>query len=66
MSLKRRIDSLEKEVESIEIKSRVKFFNSDDEYRTAFKKGKIRPRDICFIDDVPEYEENERVTVHHN
>jgi len=52
-NLNRRISDLEKKAEAIDLKSQVKFFDSYDEYMEALQKNKIRPHDICLIDDVP-------------
>lgn len=41
----------------MELKSRVKFFDSHDEYDRAYKNGEIKKHHICFIEDVADDDE---------
>lgn len=64
-SIKSRVERMEKAAESLNLKSRVKFFSSYDEYKQALQRESIRENDICFIENVPEVDESELETIHH-
>ena len=67
--LKRRIEQLQKQAESVKMKSAVLFFDSHDDYMKALQRNEIKEHHICLIDDVAEHEDDELlekgyVTIH--
>ena len=54
MSMKYRIEQLEKQAQAIDLRYKVKFFDSHDEYLEALQRNEIKDHHICLIDDIHE------------
>lgn len=54
MNISYRLKRIEKEIESMKLDSKPRFFGSHEEYEDAYKNGLINANDVCFIEDIPD------------